>query len=106
MKKSEFTNMRKEIQKRIESNAWNFRIAAGVLEKKNKIKKRIIYSSSISSLAIAALFIIIFLFGIKTGPEINPYDQFIVKQIDGTSDAAGLIQDDIDMVIANTLAMR
>jgi hypothetical protein len=76
--------MSDEIKKRLDSKNWNYRIAASVLEKKNQTKKYIIYATSFSSLAVAALILIFFIFGINQRAEPNLYNQFISNQLSGT----------------------
>jgi hypothetical protein len=75
--------MSEEIKKRLDSKNWNYSIASSVLEKKNQTKKRFIYATSLSSLAVAASILIFFIFGINR-PETNLYNQFISNQLRGT----------------------
>ena len=87
MKNEDFSLiMNDEIKKRMESNAWNFKIASKVLEKRNKKRRFIIYSASVSSFALAALVMIIFMFGINSPqvPVPGQYNKFITKQLQGT----------------------
>jgi hypothetical protein len=76
--------MSEEIKKRLDSKNWNYSIASSVLEKKNQTKKRFIYATSLSSLAVAASILIFFIFGINQGPGTNLYNQFISNQLRGT----------------------
>ncbi|MCP4130632.1 MAG: hypothetical protein GY754_06585 [bacterium] len=114
--------MKQEIRERMESSNWNRKIASGVLEKKGKTRKRIIfYTGSFSSLAAAALLLIIFLFGTNNRLEPNQYDNFITQQLEGTykqvfkasenDSGNGAKQDllsgnDIDDMIDDALAAR
>ena len=75
--------MSEEIQKRLDSKSWNYRMASSVLEKKTQTKKRFIYTTSLSSLAVAASILIFFIFGINRH-EPNLYNQFISNQLRGT----------------------
>ena len=111
-----------EISKKMKSNAWNFRIASGVLAKKRKSAVRgFILSSSILAAAAAAV-MAVFLFGVKTDGPTAGYEQFITLQIEGTRNyiAGGkkilsdnkaeiydvILQNDTDTMIDETLAMR
>ena len=73
-----------EIKKRIDSKSWNYRIAASVLEKKSQTKKHLVFATSFSSLAVAALILIFFIFGINQKTEPNLYNRFISNQLRGT----------------------
>ena len=109
--------MKSEIKKRIESSEWDIGIAAAVLKKKRR--KKIAYSVSFSSLAAAALVLIVLLFGIYSDPYQDTYDSFISNQVNGTyklvfngnsgidsNNDNMLLSNDIDNMIDNTLSMR
>lgn len=114
--------MNKEIRKRMESDSWNFQIAAKVVERKRSAKNFRIYSASLSSLAAAALVMIIFFFTTNNVSESNPYDRFIASQLDGTynyvfnkensissaynNSASSLLTNDIDIMIDDMLSKR
>lgn len=112
-----------EIQKRRESNAWNFEIAARVIETKKKSKKRALYLTSVSSFSFAALAVLFLMFGI-TQPQENIYEQFVTRQVKGTYELVTdknykmtsseniesttdlIFTGEIDSIIDNTLSMR
>ncbi|OHD70822.1 MAG: hypothetical protein A2W19_07830 [Spirochaetes bacterium RBG_16_49_21] len=76
------TIMASEILQRLESNAWNFQIAAKVLRKKKSTARYLILSSLAT--AAAAGVVVLFLFGIGTQKDTPGYDHFIAQQIVGT----------------------
>ena len=114
--------MSDEIQKRINSREWNYHIASTVQQKKVKTRKWVFYSTSLSSLAVAALVLIVLLFGINNEPQSKIYNKFISKQIigthnqvfkkdfklssNGTADYDKLMTNEFDDFIDETLAMR
>jgi hypothetical protein len=114
--------MSEKIERRLSSDAWNLQIASGVLAKKSGTRKRILYVSSFAASALAAAFLLVFIFGIDTGRRSAGYEEFITQQIEGTmKDVAGkkgkapvtaaamkdiVLQNDTDDMIDDALAMR
>ena len=114
-------NMDREIKKRIESNSWDVMISKNVL-KTWKTKRKNIFTAALIPIAAAALIIFIFFPGDPTPPQRITLDQFITSQVEGTfkrvfkdyykyshstpDESEGIISDNIDMLIDNTLAMR
>lgn len=123
MKEKELKNIfNNEIEKRMNSDSWNHSMAAMVFAKKNQTRRRIIYSTSISSLAVAALLLIVFLFGINDIQKTDQFEHFISNQIEGTynyvfnknaefsylenKDEGMMYAGDIDSIINETLDLR
>lgn len=114
--------MAEEIEQRLRSDVWNLQIASGVLAKKTRTRKRVLFASSWIASAAAAVVLFVFFFGIDTGRPAAGYDQFIAYQIEGTmKDAAGkkeklsvapttihevVLHNETDTMIDETLAMR
>jgi len=115
--------MAEEIERRLRSDAWNLQIASGVLAKKTKTRKQVLYVSSFLASAAAAAVLLVFLFGIDTGRSAAGYEEFITYQIEGTmKDVAGkkekpsvapaaeikevVLHNDTDDLIDEALAMR
>jgi len=113
--------MRNEIQKRLDDEMWDLRIAGSVMEKRKRSKFRLAYGLSFSTLtAAASLFIIMSTF-FNGGQQSLRYDSFISEQVRGTygtvfassAPAADYSPDDdmlsmqsIDSTIDDALAMR
>lgn len=107
------------IKQRRESDSWNYRIASDVLARKAGRRKRSILIFSMSPVAAAVLFFIVFSFSGFDEPA-DLYGPFIANQLEGTysavfknNTAAGtgyssdpLFTNDIDIMIDETLAMR
>lgn len=90
--------MNDEIKKRLESKDWNLDIARKVLEKKNTEKSRIIKGTFTVTLAAAASIIALFLFQLIKVNNVETYDQYINKQVEGTySYVFGKTEDSDDM---------
>ena len=97
--------MKFAIEEKLRSEDWNQAISTRVLKK--RLKRKIIFSTSISSIGMAALVLTIFLFNFQKTS--NLYEQFITEQIKGTHNSAGLQFDDsneIDFMIEEILSQR
>jgi len=113
--------MKKEIEKRLENDLWDMKMSRRVMSKRRSGRKKMIYSATGSSLALAATVTIIFMFGFNSSQPAM-YDQFISSQIEGTykksfekniiqvssenSGSGVVFSDDLDDMIDDTLAMR
>jgi hypothetical protein len=138
MKSNNFykNKMAEEINNRIESTEWNSKIAAAVLSRKRNTARKIFFTASVSSLAAAAAFALIFSGVLNNKNDGLIYDEFITAQIKGTYDASlpvkkniaskkvqinnkktvtnentsqsneDIITEDIDSIISETLALR
>lgn len=113
--------MTKGIKDRLHSVDWSIAIADTVISKKEKTRKKI-YGASISALAAASLFIILFFSGINSTETPSPGDNIISKQINGIykdvfssaavdSTSSGtsddyILSSEIDTTIDNSLLSR
>ena len=76
--------MEKEIQFRLDNDFWDKKIARNVMETRSRKKKRLFAGSSLSALAAAAVFVMVFMFGLKNEINYRPYENFISSQVQGT----------------------
>jgi hypothetical protein len=111
--------MKEEINRRKESDGWNFRIAQNVLERRRSRKRKTLFSGMTAAAATAADSIIL-VTGLRDEAVQNDFSSFISKQVTGTyylvfngngseragSDDALLLSDDIDSMINNVMSMR
>ncbi|MDY6934050.1 MAG: hypothetical protein SVZ03_07495 [Spirochaetota bacterium] len=110
------------IKERMKSDEWNYEIAKGVLYRRERIKKRRIFTTSIASFSFAILIIVTLSLYTGGKPGMNDFDGFISRQLDGTySEVFGedsllgfskqasnesISYDSIDMLIDNALSLR
>ena len=111
--------MQEEINRRKESNDWNFRMAQSVLARRNSRKKKALFTSMAAAAAAAAVSIVL-LFGLREEAVQQDYNSFISSQVTGTyhlvfngnskehasSEEALLLSDDLDTMISNVMSMR
>ena len=107
-----------KIRERLESDEWDRAIAAGVLSAMRKKRRRL----AATSLTAAAAILLAFVFVLKSPSAPDRIDRFITSQLDGTYNSVfntsyreslpSIIasqsppDDDIDMLIDETLTMR
>ena len=112
--------MQKEIQARMESSAWDFSIATAVMREKRKTLRHFTYAAS--SLAFAAVFTVVFIFGLGRDAEKPVYSDFISQQVEKThagsfeknillvsstkAEQAVIFSDDMTSLIDDALIMR
>lgn len=86
MKKTDYnTIMKEEIEKRLRSSAWNFQMAAAVLEKRGSRSRRFPALFSLASAAVLATVLVVFWF-MKEPAGMGGYEQFLSLQVKGTYD--------------------
>lgn len=110
-----------KIRERLESDGWDRAIASRVLSAMRK-KRRRMAATSLTSLTAAAMILVASIFVLKSPSAPDRIDQFITSQLDGTYNSVfntsyreslpSIISsqsppdDDIDMLIDETLTMR
>jgi hypothetical protein len=123
MENKNYSNMMaEEIARRLESKTWNLQTADGVLRRR-KSHARFTLLTSLSTAAVAAAAIaVLFLFALKTETTAPNYNRFIAQQLMGTANYVQgktqkipqtvapihevILQNNIDSIIDETLAMR
>ncbi len=114
------SKMQESVSERVSSPSWDLRIAGAVISRRRMRARRLVLSST-ASLFVAALVVVLFLFGFRAqSGEI--YEPFIAQQLAGTNAAVFPASDEgigtgaksgeivfdsgVDSVIDNTLALR
>jgi hypothetical protein len=110
--------MKEEVRARIVSSDWDNRMARRVLEKKERSRRMTIFASSLGGFAAAAVVAAVLFLKPADSPNTYMYARFISGQVNTTYSSifgpaadspygsGSYLNDDVDEMISETLAMR